>query len=107
MITSIPKAQYANHSRLQRTSETKLVAVNKDFTIYDTLNNLDKFFAFNDVIVVNDSAVIPGSFQAIHYPTNTSIEFRLVRFLGTKKTDFKKWEAVIYGEGNWTIATEN
>ena len=107
MITSIPKSQYAIHSRLQRTDETKVVAVNKDFTIYDTLNNLDKFFAFNDVIVVNDSAVIPGSFQAIHYPTNIPIEFRLVRFLGKKKTDFKKWQAIIYGKGNWTTATEN
>lgn len=107
MITSIPTSNYAHEARLNRTSETNLVAVNNTNAIYDKLCNLDKFFGPKDVIVVNDSAVIPGSFQAIHYPSNTPIEFRLVRFLGTSKNNFKKWEAIAYGKGNWTTPTEN
>ncbi len=107
LITSISKSNFAYAARLNRTEETKLVAVNGRVAVYDTLNNLHTFFGSNDVIVVNDSAVIPGSFQGLHYQSKTPIELRLVRFLGTHKNSFKKWEAIAYGKGNWTIPTEN
>ena len=106
LITSIPKTNYANYPRLNRTTETKLVAVNSSNSVFDTLNHLDRYFDCNDVIVINDSAVLPGSFQGFHYPSNTPIEFRLVRFLGTKKTSFKKWQAIVYGQGSWLSPTE-
>lgn len=107
MLNAIPKSNYAINTRLNRTSDTKLVAINETKIVHDTLNHLDKFFDTQDVIVVNDASVIPGSFQGIHFPSNSLIEFRLVRFLGSSRTDFSTWEAIVYGEGNWTSPTEN
>jgi S-adenosylmethionine:tRNA ribosyltransferase-isomerase len=106
MITSIPELNYAKEARLNRTFETKLLILSGNSSKFDTLNNLPNHLSKNDVLVVNDSAVIPGSFQAYHYQSNELIELRLVRFLGKKTTDISKWQAITYGEGNWRIPTE-
>ena len=107
MISAIPRTNYALQARLNRTKETKLVAVNANKSIYDSLDHLYKFFTKDDVIVINDSSVVPGSFQGYHYPSNLPVELRLVRFLGTVKNDYNHWEAIAYGEGNWRTATED
>lgn len=105
-MTTIPKTNYAINPRLNRTNETKLVAVYASNTEFDTLNHLDRYFNSQDVIVINNSSVLPGSFQGFHSPSNTPIEFRLIRFLGTNRTSFHKWQAIAYGKGSWVSPTE-
>ena len=106
MISAITMNNFAKEPRLNHTEDTNLVVVTSENTTYSILDNLENYFTSNDVIVVNDSAVIPASFQGYHSPSNQKIELRLVRFLGSYKSDFTKWEAIVYGQGNWTTPTE-
>lgn len=107
IISAIPNINYATESRLSQTRLTKLVSLNNTKASFTTLSNMDKFFTANDVVIVNDSAVLPGSFQAIHVPSNLDVELRLVRFLGSDINDFTTWQALVYGKGDWHTPTEN
>lgn len=107
MLSPIPQNNFATEPRLNHSHDTNLAVRNGNDISYSTLNHLDSYLTANDVIVVNDSAVIPGSFQGFHVPSNKKIEFRLVRFLGLNKRHFNEWEAIVYGEGDWTSPTEN
>lgn len=106
MLATIPSNNFATEPRLNHTQDTNLAVFNQNNTSYSTLNQLDKYLTPNDVIVVNDSAVIPGTFQGFHVPSNQKVEFRLVRFLSSDKTHFSQWEAIVYGQGDWTTPTE-
>lgn len=107
LIANIPQQNIASESRINRPDKTKLIATNSYNTIFDQFNNLSHYFSSDDIIIVNNSAVIPGSFHGIHYPSNKHVELRLIRFLGDRRTDFRRWEAIIYGQGTWRTPTEN
>ena len=107
MISSIPKSNLATEARINHTNETNLVALSSTNRLFDHLKNLHNYFDDNDVIIVNDSAVIPGSFQGYHYPSNEQVELRLARHVSDKMNDFRRWEAIVYGFGNWKTPTEN
>lgn len=53
-----------------------------------------------DVVVVNDAATLPGSLSAVA-PRGEPVELRL---LG--EADAGRWRAVLFGEGDWHIRTE-
>lgn len=107
-MSSMTKISYpiADHSRLQRT-DSKLLVIRPDGTInHDLLEDLDQFLETGDTIVVNNSATIPASFYGIHEYSGKPIELRLAYSLSTDPTDLTSWMAIIYGEGDWTIPTE-
>ena len=106
MITNIPITNFATSARLNRTIQTNVIAINSKKRIFDKLINIDRYFDSDDVIIINDSAVIPGSFYGIHVPSKELIELRLVRYLSQDKNNYTLWEAIAYGEGNWLTPTE-
>ena len=101
---------YAVTSRI-KDQNAKLIVFNhnnRETTIeFTSLRNLIHYLDKGDVVVVNDSGVIPASFQMTHLQSQSSVEIRLVEHLGNDQSDLSNWKAYIFGEGDWTIKTED
>lgn len=97
----------ADESRLNRTDAQLLVIDENGDTSYTILDHIDTFLEKDDVLVVNNSAVIPASFQGIHERTGIKVELRLAYSLNESPTEMSHWMAVLFGEGNWRTKTED
>ena len=103
----ISKIKFATRSRHKDPKAKLLVIDSQNETIQsDNLQNIDSYFDEGDVIVVNQSATIPGSLQGKIMRTNEEIEIRLAGWIGTNFTDGYNWKAITFGDGGWQLKTE-
>lgn len=104
MSTKFPLAETARlHDK-----ETKLLHISKSgFFSTNQLSDLPSLLQKGDVLVVNDSGVIPASFDALVQSTNQKVEFRLVQISDPTFQSYQKWDCIIYEEGSWKQKTED
>ena len=87
--------------------ESRLLVVGADGVCqHSYLGALSSFLNAGDVLVVNRSATIPASFQCKHQKTGKDIELRLAAFQGSDHEKLSRWGALVLGEGDWSLATE-
>jgi len=66
------------------------------------LDDLPSLVRAGDLFVVNDAATLPASLPA-RLPSGAAAEVRLVR----ARDDGRRWQAVLFGAGNWRTPTEH
>ncbi|MBK04530.1 MAG: S-adenosylmethionine tRNA ribosyltransferase [Deltaproteobacteria bacterium] len=71
------------------------------------IEHVGDFLNKGDLLVVNDAATLPSSFLGTHLPSGRQIELRLASNLGTTPDDVSEWLAVVFGEGDWHMKTED
>ena len=59
-----------------------------------------------DLIVANDAATLPASLTGFHAPSGRAVEARLAG-RGSLAPDDLAFQAVVFGEGDWRIRTED
>jgi S-adenosylmethionine:tRNA ribosyltransferase-isomerase len=59
-----------------------------------------------DLVVANDAATLPASLAGVHVSTGQSIEVRLARAMSFESGARRKFQAVIFGEGDFRLPTE-
>ena len=91
----------------RRFGKTKLMILNEAHTKaeFTHFRELGKYLNPNDLIVMNISGTVPGSF--LGEVNGSSIEIRLAAFAGTAVEDFSEWWAIAFGEGSWRMPTED
>ena len=96
----------AKSSRLHRIDAKLLVIVQNHAYSHHKLYELPDLLTNNDIIVINNTATLPASLFGYHSETREKIELRLVSSLSTDPSDLSHWMALIFGEGDWTLTTE-
>ncbi|MDB4969289.1 MAG: putative S-adenosylmethionine:tRNA ribosyltransferase-isomerase [Myxococcales bacterium] len=66
------------------------------------LDDLPSLLRAGDLLVVNDAATLPASLPA-RTPSGAAAEVRLVR----ARDDGRRWQAVLFGPGDWRTPTEH
>jgi len=61
----------------------------------------------DDVVVANDAATLPGSLGALHMRTGRDIEVRLAAHAPRARSGEPRFDAVIFGAGDWRTRTEH
>jgi S-adenosylmethionine:tRNA ribosyltransferase-isomerase len=59
-----------------------------------------------DLVIANDAATIPASLSGVHLSTGQPIEIRLAGLLSLD-SDVREFAAVVFGAGDYRVATEN
>ena len=91
----------------RRYEKSQLLIVRDDNrSRFTQLHDLAHEFSGNEVLVINQSATLPSSFEAIHGPSDRPIEIRLASYQGPKSTGLDNWLAVAFGAGSWRTPTE-
>src|SRR5262245_52283851 len=93
---------------VQRPSDAKLLVVEEGGTL--THARLSRFLDFlrpGDLVIANDAATLPASLRGIHGPTGADIEIRLAGRASLKAEDTPRFQAVVFGMGNFTVRTED
>jgi S-adenosylmethionine:tRNA ribosyltransferase-isomerase len=60
-----------------------------------------------DVVVANDAATIPASLRGVHLPSGMEIEVRLAGRASLFPRDVHRWNAVVFGPGDYHTRTED
>ena len=88
----------ATRPRWPRDSARLLVIDSGGAGIADScMTDLPDYFAAGDLLVVNDAATLPASFQ-VRTPSGQTGEVRLAGRL-----DEETWRAVLFGPGDWRV----
>ena len=84
-------------------SERRLLLLDRaSGTVGDAvLDDLPSLVRAGDLFVVNDAATLPASLPA-RLPSGAAAEVRLVR----ARDDGRRWQAVLFGAGDWRTPTE-
>lgn len=86
---------------------TKLLVFSGTDTVkHTTMYQLEDQFKEGDLLVVNRSATLPGSFRGHLKHNQVPIEIRLAAFQGPDAQHLEHWYAIAFGEGNWRQPTE-
>ncbi|MGZ3689557.1 MAG: S-adenosylmethionine:tRNA ribosyltransferase-isomerase [Bdellovibrionota bacterium] len=85
----------------RRGARTKLLLIDQGQVSHRKVGALGEILRPGDLLVVNDSATLPASFAGQF--EGAPIELRLMRRL---TEDYRNWEAVLFGEGDWRTPTE-
>src|SRR5437870_3546221 len=101
------KVNHAMSSRrkLER-SRLLFMDVERSNVLHMAVGDLSAQFRPGDIMVVNDAATLPSSLQGYHKKSQRAIELRLAMPLSDDRKELSKWRAVLFGEGNWRIPTE-
>lgn len=92
----------ASRPRPEPLDERLLVVDVARATLRDaTVRDLPRSLASGDLLVVNDAATIPASFDATH--DGARLELRLL----ARGDDDATWRAVLFGDGDWRTRTED
>ena len=106
MSISIPTIPIATSSRLRRI-DTKLLVIDQNYTYsHHKLYEFPDLLTNNDIVVINNTATLPASLFGYHAETGEKIELRLVSSLSTDPSDLSYWTALLFGDGDWTLTTE-
>src|SRR5688572_8795708 len=90
----------ANEPRSDKAS-VKLLIVKNGWIEDSSMERLADHLRPGDLLVVNDAATLPASLQA-RDARNNRVELRL-----TTQLDERKWQAAVFGAGDWRTPTEN
>ncbi|HEV2666458.1 MAG TPA: S-adenosylmethionine:tRNA ribosyltransferase-isomerase [Blastocatellia bacterium] len=90
-------------ARAPRNDKTKVkLLIVKDGGIEDgSIERIPDHLRSGDLLVVNDAATLPASLPA-RDARNNQVELRL-----TTQLDERVWQAVVFGAGDWRMATED
>ena len=98
----------AAQAAVQRPSDAKLLVVDSHHNlIHVPRSAFIDFLRPNDVVIANDAATLPASLTGTHQQTGKSIEVRLAGRLSLDPMDVKRFSAVVFGEGDFHMRTED
>jgi S-adenosylmethionine:tRNA ribosyltransferase-isomerase len=60
-----------------------------------------------DLVIANDAATLPASLQGEHLPSGRAIEVRLAGRRSLARDDVREFAAIVFGEGDFRIRTED
>lgn len=60
-----------------------------------------------DIVVANDAATLPASLRATHDRSGRGVELRLARYVPPAHDGAPRFDAVVFGEGDWRTRTED
>ena len=81
---SLPKKLIAQNPQIERSKSKLLVIDRKKDKFYDDIfRNIDKYFSKNDLIVINDTKVIPARIYGNRKNTSGKVEIFVERILGS------------------------
>ena len=98
----------AADTAVQRPRDAKLLVVDsKRNLIHVPRSAFVEFLRPNDVVIANDAATLPASLTGVHERTGKPIEVRLAGRPSLDPTDVKRLYAVVFGEGDFHMRTED
>jgi S-adenosylmethionine:tRNA ribosyltransferase-isomerase len=61
----------------------------------------------SDLVVANDAATLPASLRALHVASQHVVELRLAAHVPRAPSGARRFDAVVFGEGDWRTRTEH
>ncbi|MCM3902878.1 MAG: S-adenosylmethionine:tRNA ribosyltransferase-isomerase [Pyrinomonadaceae bacterium] len=93
---------------VQRPPYAKLMVVDARRRIgHAQRSALVEFLRSEDLIIANDAATLPASLHGMHTDTGRLIEVRLAGRPSLRPEDFGRFSAVIFGQGDFHMRTED
>lgn len=98
----------AAQAAVQRPPDAKLLVVDSHRNlIHVPRSAFVEFLRPHDVVIANDAATLPASLSGVHQQTGKSIEVRLAGRPSLDPMDVKRFSAVVFGEGDFHMRTED
>ena len=98
----------AAQAAVQRPPDAKLLVVDSHRNlIHVPRSAFVEFLRANDVVIANDAATLPASLSGVHQQTGNPIEVRLAGRPSLDPRDVKRFSAVVFGEGDFHMRTED
>jgi S-adenosylmethionine:tRNA ribosyltransferase-isomerase len=98
----------AAESAVQRPPDAKLLVVdNHRNIIHVPRSAFVEFLQPNDLVIANDAATLPASLSGVHQQTGKAVEVRLAGRPSLNPTDVNRFNAVVFGEGDFHTRTED
>jgi S-adenosylmethionine:tRNA ribosyltransferase-isomerase len=93
---------------VQRPADAKLLVVDAQRNLLHVPRTaFVDFLHANDLVIANDAATLPASLTGIHQATGKPIEVRLAGRPSLDPHDVNRFSAVIFGEGDFHMRTED
>src|ERR1051325_11968435 len=93
---------------VQRPVDAKLLVVDEQRNlIHVPRTAFVNFLHANDLVIANDAATLPASLSGVHQTTGRLIEVRLAGRPSFDSNDVNRFSAVIFGEGDFHMRTED
>jgi len=93
---------------VQRPADAKLLVVDEQRNlIHVPRSAFVEFLHPNDLVIANDAATLPASLTGEHQRTGKSIEVRLAGRPSLAPHDVNRFNAVVFGEGDFHTRTED
>ena len=93
---------------VQRPPDARLLVVDSQRNlIHVPRSKFVDFLRPHDVVIANDAATLPASLNGIHQQTGKPIEVRLAGRSSLDPLDVKRFSAVVFGEGDFHLRTED
>jgi S-adenosylmethionine:tRNA ribosyltransferase-isomerase len=98
----------AAHQPIQRPPQARLLVVDSNRHIdHARRSSFVELLRPNDLVIANDAATLPASLQGFHIRTGSAIEVRLAGRPSLRPEDVKRFNAVVFGEGDFHLRTED
>ena len=98
----------AAESAVQRPPDAKLLVVdNHRNIIHVPRSAFVEFLQPNDLVIANDAATLPASLSGVHQQTGKAVEVRLAGRPSLNPPDVNRFNAVVFGEGDFHTRTED
>ena len=95
-------------SAVQRPADAKLLVVDAQRNIIHVPRSaFVEFLRPNDLVIANDAATLPASLTGVHERTGQQIEARLSGRPSLDPKDVSRFNAVLFGEGDFHTRTED
>ena len=95
-------------SAVQRPADAKLLVVDAQRNIIHVPRSaFVEFLRPNDLVIANDAATLPASLTGVHEATGQQIEVRLAGRPSLDPMDVSRFNAVVFGEGDFHTRTED
>lgn len=93
---------------VQRPVNSKLLVIDQNGSFNHVLRaSFVEWLRTGDLVIANDAATIPASLQGVHIETGESIEIRLVCRPSLRPEDVSRFNAVVFGAGDFHTRTED
>lgn len=93
---------------VQRPPDAKLLVVDAQRNlIHVPRSAFVEFLRPHDLVIANDAATLPASLTGIHQSSGKVLEVRLAGRLSLNPQDVNRFSAVVFGEGDFHIRTED
>jgi S-adenosylmethionine:tRNA ribosyltransferase-isomerase len=96
----------------QRPHNAKVLVIDKRQDLRQPFRNLPRnhfvdLLRPGDLVVANDAATLPASFQGTHLATGAPLEVRLAGRRSLEPADVSDFQAVVFGKGDFHTRTEH